>query len=134
MFQNRKRMFENRKGCSKLEKECSKTENVVILFKKVCKSAIAHRTLKNKLHARTSHAHFQTLSARISAGTSHVRRCDNTHMCAATQRLNLFYKKGRPMEKSSLVDTIPRLDKVESCVQSSCVIFLIPDLGFPIFN
>ena len=33
----------------------------------------------------------------------------------------LFYKKGQPLEKSSLVDTIPRFYKVE------------PDLYFPNF-
>jgi hypothetical protein len=54
----------------------------------VFKSAIAHRTLKNEPHARTSHLHFQILSARTSARTFKVRRCDNTHMCAATQCLN----------------------------------------------
>ena len=45
-------MFENSKGCARLEKECSKTGNLVILFKKVCKSAIAHRTTKKEPHAQ----------------------------------------------------------------------------------
>ena len=76
-----------RKGRSKTGKWRSKTENLVILFKKVWKSAIAHSMAKNEPHARTSHAPFRMLFARTSAHTSHVRRCDNTHMCAATQRL-----------------------------------------------
>ena len=40
----------------------------------------------------TTHAHFQTLFR--SAHTLQVRKCDNTHMCAATQRLvkNMFVK------------------------------------------
>ena len=36
------------------------------------------------------HAQFKTLSARTSARTLHVRKCNNTHMCAATQRLILI--------------------------------------------
>ena len=51
------------------------------------KSAIAHRKSKICQHASTMHAQFQTLSARTSARTSHVWKCDNTHMCAATQHL-----------------------------------------------
>ena len=89
MFKNRKRMFKNRKRCSKLEKGCSKTENLVIFFKKVCKSAIAHRTSKTShTHALRTHS-SKYLSARTSARTSHVRKCDFTHMCAATQHLYL---------------------------------------------
>ena len=87
MFQNRKRMFQNRIGCSILEEGCSKTENLVILFKKVCKSAIAHRTPKTShTHALRTHS-SKNLSARTSARTSHVRKCDFTHLCAATQHL-----------------------------------------------
>ena len=87
MFENRKRMFENRKRCSKLEKGCSKTENLVIFFKKVFKSAIAHRTSKTShTHALRTH-NSKYLSARTSARTWNVRKCDFTHMCAATQHL-----------------------------------------------
>ena len=69
-------MFENRKECSKTGNDVLKQERtfktgkghsktgkdvleLVLLFKKVCKSAIAHRTPKNKAHARTSHTQFQ---------------------------------------------------------------------------
>ena len=91
MFQNRKRMFENRKRCSKLEKGCSKTENLVIFFKKVFKSAIAHRTSKTShTHALCTH-NSKHLSAHTSARTSHVRKCDFTHMCAATQHLPICF-------------------------------------------
>ena len=98
MFKNRKRMFKNRKRCSKLEKGCSKTENLVIFFKKVCKSAIAHRTSKTShTHALRTHS-SKYLSARTSARTSHVRKCDFTHMCAATQHLHVFRIEGEKSE------------------------------------
>ena len=43
-----------------------------------------------KTSARTLHTQSQTLSARTFARTSHVRKCDFTHMCAATQHLYLL--------------------------------------------
>ena len=66
------------------------SENGAKLAVKGCKSAIAIAQSQVKIcpHAPTTHRQFQTLSARTSAHTSHVRKCDNTHMCAATQHLH----------------------------------------------
>ena len=63
------------------------SENGAKLAVKRCKSAIAQSQVKICPHAPTTHTQFQTLSARTSARTSHMRKCDNTHMCAATQHL-----------------------------------------------
>ena len=41
---------------------------------------------QNQPHAHRTHS-LKNLSARTSACTSHMRKCDNTHMCAATQHL-----------------------------------------------
>ena len=43
-----------------------------------------------RTHLQRTHS-SQTLSARTSARTSHVRKCDFTHMCAATQHLDFKY-------------------------------------------
>ena len=65
------------------------------------KSAIAHHKTKICPHTPTTHSHFQTLSARTSARTSYVRRCDNTHMCDASQRLVLTYRFWGPQNPES---------------------------------
>ena len=54
---------------------------------KVCKSGIAHRMPKTSC----THAHRTHSSKNLSARTSNVRKCDNTHMCAATQHLENMY-------------------------------------------
>ena len=52
-------------------------------------------------HLQRTHS-SQTLSARTFARTSHVQKCDFTHMCAATQHLMLTHivtlgiQNGRP--------------------------------------
>ena len=64
------------------------------------KSAIAHRKSKiYRTHLQRTHS-SQTLSARTSARTSHVRKCDNTHMCAATQHLETSNSLKQPWFKA----------------------------------
>ena len=53
-------------------------------FAKV-RSHIAHQKISS-MHAHRTHS-SKSLYALTSAHTSHVRKCDITHMCAATQNL-----------------------------------------------
>ena len=56
------------------------------------RSHIAHQKISST-HAHRTHS-FKSLSARTSARTSHVRKCDFTHMCAATQHLYISFSFG----------------------------------------
>ena len=69
---------------------CSDLTHWAHWTQKNVKCAIANRNSKYAHTHALSHAQFKTLSAPTSARTSHVRKCDNTHMCAATQHLTAF--------------------------------------------
>ena len=58
MFLNKKARFKTGQGHSKTGKDVL---NLVLLFKKVCKSVIAHHMPQKQPHARTLHAQFQKL-------------------------------------------------------------------------
>ena len=58
-------MFKIRTGCSRIHSCWGwKLHILAILFQKVCKSVLAHRTPQNKLHACTSHTLFRMNFAR----------------------------------------------------------------------
>ena len=88
-FQNILFCFKTSLCVLKCEKKVEKQQFFRPFCCKKCAKVRSHIAPKKKgPHARTLHAHFRMHFAHTSAHTSHVRKCNITHMCAATQHLH----------------------------------------------
>ena len=137
-------MFKNMNWCSKTGNYFLKVNifgPIIALFgrfcSKICAKVRSHiaRLKTSRTHAHRTHS-CKPLSARTSARTSHVRKCDNTHMCAATQHLCtflknslficLFWQKGWNVEGTSssffLGSPLPCEASEASCIQKKTVL------------